>query len=164
MPNLRSVELDFVDTASVVLTTDVDLPASIEEVWDVIIDNSSWTNWFSGCRSMTASPPLWAQAGDTRQAGLGLIKFDEVAVAVNAPRQWAMSLTKTTVPVAEAMLEMLELTDTSRQGETRTEVRWTGALDPLRYLRPLWPVIESRLVDTWGRSLEALHDEVVKRR
>jgi hypothetical protein len=164
VPKLRPVDVDFVDTAAVVLTTEVDLPASIDEVWDVIIDNESWPHWLWGCRSMSASRPVWADPGDTRRVNFGILKIDEVAVALDQPERWAMSLTRSTLPIAKAMLEMLDLTDTSRSGETRTEVRWTGALDRLVYLRPLSSVIESRLTDLWGRSLEALHDEVVSRR
>lgn len=164
MPKLRPVDLDFVESAESVLSTEVDLPASIEEVWDVIVDNESWTNWLLGCRSMQASQPIWNAPGDTRRVQLGVTKIDEVAVAIDRPGRWAMSLTKSSLPIAAAMLEMLELTDTSRHGETRTEVRWTGALDHLRYLRPMSSVIETRLIDLWGRSLEALHDEVVSRR
>lgn len=164
MPKLRPVGLDFVDTAEVVLTTEVDLPASIDEVWDVIIDNESWPHWLADCRSMSASRPVWADPGDTRQAQVGIMKIEEVAVALDQPDRWAMCLTKSTLPMAKAMLEMLELTDTSRNGETRTEVRWTGALDPLSYLKPLSSIIESRLAGLWARSLEALYDEVVSRR
>lgn len=164
MPKLRPVDLDFLEHAESVLSTEVDLPASIDEVWDVIVDNGSWTNWLWGCRSMVSSQPIWNAPGDTRRLQLGVTKIDEVAVEIDRPSRWAMSLTKSSLPIAAAILEVLELTDTSRHGETRTEVRWTGALDHLRYLRPLSSMIESRLIDLWGRSLEALHDEVVSRR
>lgn len=164
MPKLRPVDVDFVDTAAVVLTTEVDLPASIDEVWDVIVDNESWPHWLWRCRSMSASRSVWADPGDTRRVNFGVMKLDEVAVVLDRPERWAMSLTSSTLPIAKAMLEMLELTDTSRGGETRTEVRWTGAFDQLVYLRPLSSVIESQLTDLWGRSLEALYDEVVSRR
>lgn len=164
MPKLRPVDLDFLDTAEAVVTTDVDLPASIDEVWDVIVDNQSWVHWLAGCRSVTSSPDVWADPGDTRSVVIGIMKIDEVAVAVDGPHRWAMCLTSSTVPLASAMLEMLELVDTSRNGEVRTEVRWTAALDRRGFLRPFAGLIESRLIEMWGRSLEALHDEVVARR
>ncbi len=164
MTKLRTVDLGFLDTAEVVLTTDVDLPASIDEVWDVVVDNESWVRWLAGCRRVTASPEVWADRGDTRTVVVGAMKIDEVAVAVDGPHRWAMCLTKTTVPIASAMLEMLELADTSREGEVRTEVRWTGAIDRRAMLRPFAGPIEARLVEMWGRSLENLLDEVVARR
>lgn len=164
MPVLRQVGVDFVDTAEAVLSTDVDLPASIDEVWDVIVDNESWTRWLRGCSRSSASPEIWDAAGDTRTVRVGPLRIDEVAVAVERPHTWAMSLVKTNLPMARAMLEMLELTDSSRNGEVRTEVRWTGAIDRLPYLRPLAGSIETRLADMWAQSLEALYDEVVSRR
>ena len=85
-------------------------------------------------------------------------------MSIEPTHRWAMCLTGTTLPVAKAMLEMVELTDTSRDGETRTEVRWTAALDRHTLLRPLAPVIESRVTEMWGQSLEALNDEVIARR
>ena len=62
------------------------------------------------------------------------------------------------------MLEVLDLIDTSRNGETRTEVRWTGAFDPLSYLGPLNAVIATQLTKKWGTSLERLFDAVDARR
>lgn len=164
MPVLRHVGVDFVDTAESVLSTEVDLPASIDEVWDVLVDNESWTHWLAGCSYSVGSPAVWDAVGDSRTVRVGPIRIDEVAVAVERPNTWAMSFTKTNLPMAQAMLEMLELTDTSRNGEVRTEVRWTGAIDRLPYLRPFAGLIEARLADMWGRSLEALFDEVVARR
>lgn len=164
MPKLEPVELDFLERAEIEVSTEVDLPASIEEVWSVLVDNDSWIHWFSGCRSMVSSVPVWSEAGDTRTIGVDVFKIEEVAVAIDESTRWAMCLTKTNLPMAKRMLEVLDLSDTSRNGEVRTEVRWTGAIDPLTYLRPFTAVLQRRLVNTWGRSLEALHDEVVSRR
>ena len=163
MPSLEPVGLDFLDRAEHVFTTDVDLPASVDEVWEILVDNSSWTSWFE-CSAVTSSVPVWADPGDTRMIRVGPIKIEEVAVNLDEPRQWAMSPTKSTIPIASRMLEVLDMRDTSRDGEERTEVRWTGALDIPAYLRPARRLIESRLIAMWGTSLEALHDEVLARR
>lgn len=164
MPKLEPVDLDFLERAEIELSTDVDLPASADEVWAVLVDNDSWIHWFAGCRSMVYSAPVWSDVGDTRTIGVDVFKIEEVAVAIDESSRWAMCLTKTNLPMAKRMLEMVELRDTSRNGEVRTEVRWTGALDPLPYLRPFGAVFQTRLVNKWGQSLEALQDEVVSRR
>lgn len=164
MPKLEKVQLDFLDRAEVELSTDVDLSASIEEVWSILVDNDSWVHWFVGCRSMAYSAPVWSDAGDTRTIGVDVLKVEEVAIAIEEPTRWAMCLTRTNLPLAKRMIEMIELRDTSRDGEVRTEVRWTAALDPLPVLRPLAGIIHGRLIDKWGQSLEALQDEVVSRR
>jgi hypothetical protein len=163
MPSLEPVGLEFLDRAEHVFTTDVDLPVSVDEVWEILVDNSSWTSWFA-CSSITSSVPVWADPGDTRTIRVGPIKIEEVAVNLDEPRQWAMSLTRSTIPLATRMLEVLDIRDTSRNGEERTEVKWTGALDIPVYLRPARGLIESRLVAMWGSGLEALHDEVLARR
>lgn len=161
---LEPVGVDFLDRAEHVWSTDVDLPATPDEVWDVLADNTSWTEWFAGCRSVESSAPVWTAAGDTRSITVGPMRIEEVAAAVDRPHRWAISLTRTTIPMASRMLEVLDLHDTSRNGEDRTEVRWTGALDVPMYLRPALPILRSQLTKKWGASLEDLHDVVISRR
>lgn len=164
MPTLEAVKIDFLERAEFVHSTDVDLPASREEIWDVLVDNSSWSEWFEGCRSIQAVPPIWSASGDTRTIRVGALMIDEVAVELEPQACWAMSIIKTNLPLASRMLEVLDLIDTSRNGETRTEVRWTGAFDLPSYLRPLNAVIAAQLIKKWGTSLERLFDAVDARR
>lgn len=161
---LEAATLDFLDTAKFTLSTDVDLAASIDEVWAVIADNASWTEWFHKCTKMTASHDIWTAAGQTRTISTTPFVIEEVAVDIDGPHRWAMSLTNTNLPMAKRMLEVLDLTDTSRNGEDRTEVRWTGAFDLPAYLLPVRSIFETLLVRTWGTSLEALQGAVIARR
>ncbi len=161
---LEPATLELLDTAEFTLSTDVDLAASIDEVWAVIADNTSWTEWFHNCTKMTASHDTWTAAGQTRTISTTPFVIEEVAIEVDEPNRWAMSLTKTNLPMAKRMLEVLDITDTSRNGEERTEVKWTGAFDLPAYLLPVRSISETLLVRTWGRSLEALQDAVIARR
>lgn len=164
MPSIQPVGLDFLETADYVLSTDVDMPATPAEVWDVLVDNSSWRAWFDGCRAIESSVPVWSEPGETRTITVGVMRLEEVAVAIDEPDRWAMCLTKSSVPLATRMLEMLDVRDTSREGEDRVQVQWTAAIDMPAYLRPLRRLLHSRLTNTWGRSLESLYDEVTARR
>lgn len=164
MPVLQRVSLEFVERAELVTTYEVDLPAQIDEVWAVIADNNSWTEWFHNCTAMTSSPNPWTAAGQSRTIGVGPFKVQEKSVAIEAPNLWAMQISKTNLPMAKRALEMLELTDTSRHGEDRTEVRWTGAFDLPAYLRPAKKIVESRFLALWAPSLENLLDSVIARR
>jgi uncharacterized protein YndB with AHSA1/START domain len=161
---LEPATIDLLDTADVVVTTEVDLPASIDEVWAVIADNTSWPEWFHNCAEMEASADVWTEAGQTRTIKTTPFVVEETSILIEAPTRWAMTLNRSNVPLATRMLEVLDLTDTSRNGEERTEVRWTGALDLPVYLRPVRRITESILVRTWGKSLEALHGAVMARR
>ena len=66
--------------------------------------------------------------------------------------------------MAKAMVEVLDLTDTSRNGETRTQVKWNAAIDLYPWMKPTRPIAERLLVRTWGNSLEALQNAVLARR
>ena len=161
---LTPATIDLLDSAEWVMSMDVDLPATIDEVWAVLVDNDSWTEWFHNCSSMTSNPTIWTSPGDTRTIRTGPFTIAESAVVLDAPNRWAMTLTSTNLPIAKTMLEVLDLTDTSRQGEERTEVRWTGALNPPPYLKPFRKIVESQLTGTWAPSLESLLDAVMVRR
>lgn len=164
MPILQRSSLEFVDHAELVLSYEVDLPAQIDEVWAVIADNTSWPEWFHGCTKMEASHDVWTAAGQSRTIHVTPFKIRESAVAIEAPNLWAMQLSKTNLPMATRALEKLELADTSRHGEVRTEVRWTGAFDLPVYLRPGKAIFEQKLLNTWAPSLENLLDAVIARR
>lgn len=164
MPALEPVGIDFLQRAAYVHSTDVDLPASREEIWNVLADNNSWHEWFDGCRSMRASSPIWSTRGDTRTIRVGALVLDETAVELEPHARWAMSITNSNLPLASRLLEVVALVDTSRNGEIRTEVRWTGAFDLPSYMRPLNGIIAGQLVKKWGISLECLFDAVTARR
>jgi len=156
--------IDLLDTAEFTLSTDVDLAASIDEVWAVVADNTSWTEWFHNCTKMIAPEKTWTQAGQLRTITTTPFVIEEVSLVVDEPNRWAISLLKSNAPMAKRMIEVLDLTDTSRNGEARTEVRWTAAFDLPVYLKPFRRFSENVMMLKWGTSLEALQDAVVARR
>ena len=105
MPGLEPVGLDFVDRADVVVTTEVDVPASRTELWDALVDNSTWPDWFEDCRRCEASPPIWREAGDTRRIHVGPLRIDEEAVAIEEHARWAITVTATNLLLARRMLD-----------------------------------------------------------
>lgn len=162
--NLEPSTIGLLDTAEYVLTTDVDLPASIDEVWAVIADNTSWVDWFHNCQYVTAPHDVWTTPGQPRTIKSTPFVIEEDALVVDEPNRWAISLLKSNLPMAKRMIEVLDLTDTSRNGETRTEVRWTAAFDLHAWQKPTRRIAEALMVRIWGNSLEALQDAVIARR
>lgn len=168
MPVMQRASLSYVDDAELVISTDVDLPAEINEVFAVIADNTSWSEWFKDCSHVEASHNPWTAAGQRRTITVAStpkpLEITEVAVAIEPPHLWAMQFARANLPIAKRGLEILELSDTSRAGETRTQVRWTGAFDLPIALKPFSGVAEQLFLRTWGESLEALLDAVIARR
>ncbi len=107
---------------------------------------------------------MWTDAGQTRRIHVGGLKIDEVAVELTPVERWAMSVTRTSTPMASRIVEVLDLVDTSTPDEIRTEVRWTAGLELPLVLRPLRSLITGRMVASWGSSLENLNDFVAARR
>ena len=164
MPVLQGASLSFIDDAEYVFTTEVDLPADIDEVWAVIADNGSWTEWFKDCKAMESSDDPWTAAGQTRTIKVTPFVIEESAIAIEPPNLWAMQFSRTNLPMASRAVERLELFDSTRNGEKRTEVRWTGAFDLPFYLKPASSIFEQLMVRKWGESLETLLDAVIARR
>lgn len=156
--------MSFFDEAELIVTTEVDLPAEIDEVWAVIADNDSWPEWFKDCTSMESSHNPWTAAGQSRTIKVTPFVITEQSIEINPPHLWAMQFSRTNLPMASRAAEKLELTDTSRNGEERTEVRWTGAFNLPLLLKPGRSIAEQMFLRTWGESLESLLDAVIARR
>lgn len=164
MPKLAPGDGEFLLEAPVVVSTDVDMPASRAEVWSVIADNATWPEWFVDCRVCKGDPRVWTEAGQTRRIEVGVLKVDERAVELVPEERWVMTLTRTNLLVATKMVEMLELSDTSTPDEVRTEVRFTAAIEFPLVLRPLQNRIALKFIDSWGPSLENLSGHIARRR
>ncbi len=164
MAQLHPIPPDFLDDAPHLVTTSVDVPATRDELWAAIVDNATWTEWFVDCRSCVGSPPVWQAAGNTRTISVGRLVVEEIAAELRPGERWVMAVTRLNLPIASSMAESLDLVDTSRDGETRTELRWTGALAPRRLTGALLGPVSARMADAWGQSLENLYDFVSARR
>ena len=164
MPRLTPGDRPFLDLAPVIVSTDVDMPATRDEVWAAIADNASWTEWFVDCRVCDGRPQVWTEPGQTRRIEVGALKVDETAVELVPGERWVMTLTRTNLIVAKRMVETLELFDTSTDDEVRTEVRFTAAIEFPAFVRPLQNLIAGRFIDAWGPSLENLSEYIASTR
>jgi uncharacterized protein YndB with AHSA1/START domain len=164
MSKLLPISGDFFDSADHVFTTMVELPASRAEIWEALVDNAGWADWFMNCRGCEGTPAIWSAAGNTRTIRVGPVRVDEIAVELVPEQRWAMVLTATSIPFAKRMAESIDLIDTSREGEVRTELQWTGALDPLWHLKPVVSSFGARLANGWGQSFEDLNRYLAERR
>lgn len=164
MPVLQRASMSFFEEADLIVTTEVDLPAEINEVWAVIADNNSWPDWFKSCTSMESSHNPWTAAGQSRTIRVTPFVITEQSIEINPPHVWAMQFSRTNLPMATRAAEKLELTDTSRNGESRTQVVWTGAFNLPALLKPAKSIVEQKFLNTWGESLESLLDAVTSRR
>jgi len=163
MAKLEPVGLDFLDRADHVVSTEVDIAASRDEVWTALVDNAGWADWFA-CSACSGVPATWSSPGDTRTIKIYPLTVDEIAVELDAPSHWAMTIVGTNLPTWTHGLEMVELFDTTRQGETRTELRWTGAFTFHWTAKPLAAMVLRRTAAAWGEGFEELSTYLAARR
>ena len=90
--------------------------------------------------------------------------ISEQAIIVEPGADLAFTILQWPLPIATRAAERIQLVDTSRQGEDRVNVVYTGAFDLTMAGRLAWPVIQRRFVATWGGAFENLHEAVASRR
>ena len=164
MAILTPATAEFFDTATHVASTEVEIAATSEEAWELINDHGSWKEWFSGMKAVEAQPARWTSPGDTRQVTVNAMLVSEQAIIVEPGADLAFTILQWPLPIATRAAERVQLVDTSRQGEDRVNVIYTGAFDLTLAGRLVWPVPQRQFVSAWGGAFENLNDAVAARR
>ncbi|MEC4021066.1 SRPBCC family protein [Streptomyces sp. H27-D2] len=128
---LRSVGLDFTESAPVRLVFTAEVAAPPEEVFRALAEDvEGWPAWFG---AVTRCRPT--DGGKGREVALrGGTRFQETILTAEAPVRYAYRIDKTNAPALRAMAEDWRLTPSATGPGTR--VRWTFAVDgpaPLRF-------------------------------
>ncbi|MFD0023965.1 SRPBCC family protein [Streptomyces sp. NPDC058382] len=119
---LRSVDLDFVETAALRLVFTAEVSAPPDAVYRALADDvEGWPDWFT---QVAAARP--ADDGAGRVVRLrGGIAFRETVVAAEPGLRYAYRVDESNAPGVQALLEEWLLTPAG----TGTRVRWTFATD-----------------------------------
>ena len=161
MPDLEPVDVDFADRARHVVRVERIVDAAPAAIWDVIIDTSSWTDWFP-TMSRADSPAQHATLGSARTVKVGPLVADETVVVADAPSRWGFTVTRTNLPMAKQILELLELEDVSSD-HPRTRVTYIGAFEPFWFNRPLFGMVKRNAANAWRHGLDGLASHVATR-
>ena len=154
---LEAADPSIFETASHQISTEVEVGASTEDCWAVLNDHASWTEWFPGCTRAVGQPPHWTAPGETRQVTINRLNVSERAIIVEPEEDFAFTILEWPLPIAKRAAERVQLVDTSRDGEERTNLVYSAAFDLTFAGRLAWPILEGRLADAWGSGLEELH-------
>ncbi|AXK32027.1 SRPBCC family protein [Streptomyces armeniacus] len=121
MPNrLRSVELEFAETAPVRLVFREEARASPEALFDALSEVDTWPEWYPG---VTGARPL--EGGEQRMIHLrGGGRFLETVIT-SRPERYSYRSDETNAPGVRALLEDWRLEPSG----TGTRVQYTFALD-----------------------------------
>ena len=164
MTQLERATPEFFQTASSIISTEVEIAATPDEAWTVLNDHAGWVEWFPGAKSVVAQPPHWEAPGDTRQIRVSFLNVSEEAIIVEPGADFAFAILEWQIPIAKRAAERVQLVDTSRDGEDRVNLIYTGAFELTLSGRLAWSVMEVRFAGLWGAALENINDVVAKRR
>ncbi|MBX7158718.1 MAG: SRPBCC family protein [Acidimicrobiia bacterium] len=163
MYELRPEGLDFLGSAPVIHVFEGDVAAPRKAVFALVADTASWAQWFPGFRrgSYGAPPETGTQVGMPRSIVIGPgVRIEEHVAAWDEPERYAYGVERTSVPMANALVEAWDLTEIDVPGSPGggTRVKWTFAIDPkwpMRLTTPLAPPVLGFLFRKALRKLEA---------
>lgn len=161
MPSITPQDPGFIETASEVITTEVIVAASPEEVWAVLTDNERWPEWFPAAKACRTTSEQSGGVGSTRWIHFDLFKVDERFVAWEPPRVWAFTITKLNRPGVVSVVERATL---EPLGDARTRLTYVVAADVAAYMRPLVPLLRWRLGSLFRKGLAGIDGQVAKLR
>lgn len=152
--DLRREEVSFIDRAPLVHVFDAEVAAPREAVFAAFAEPATWKDWFPGVReaSYSSAPPHGI--GSIRRAEVGGTHWVEEVIAWDADTRWAYTVTRSSVPIASAQVEVFDFAD-APEG---TRVRWTLAFEPRLLMRlgaPFAPHLMRRVFERAAASLGA---------
>jgi len=158
MPRCEVVGLDFVDRAGVVIKADVELAANPAQVWQVLNDTDRWPEWFDGMKTAAVTSPKWDGVGSTRSVRVGPLVVDEQMITWQPDQQWGFCATRMNALgwIAKRMVEIVDITPNG-SGST---VVYTGALDPLPWIKPFSGLLKKQMTNAWATSLPNIDGQI----
>ncbi|QXE38248.1 SRPBCC family protein [Streptomyces sp. GMY02] len=150
---LRSVELDFADTAPVRLVFTGTMAAPPDAVYRALAtETESWPEWFSGLTEAAATP----EGRTVRLTGGS--RFRETVLAAQPDVLYAYRTDETNAPGVRALLEAWRLAPAG----DGTRVRWTVATDGTVLYRAVLRGSRPAMGRTFRSSVRALDRRLTK--
>ncbi len=158
MPKCEPVGIDFIERARVVAKVSVNLKASPAQVWQVLNDTERWPEWFDGMKTARVTSTTWDRIGSTRQVKVGPLTVDEKMIAWEPERQWGFYVTDLNA-IGWVAKRMLEVVDIEPAG-TGSLVTYTGAVDPVPWLRPFGSLLKKQFTTAWQTGLPNIDNQI----
>ena len=158
MPDLDRVGLDFIQTAPVLIHVTVDLLSTPAQVWEVLNATEQWPQWFEGMSEARVTSAAWEGVGSTRFVKIGPLAVDEEMVVWEPEQHWGFCATQLSWSgyIAKKLLETVRI----RPEGTGSQLRYTGALEPVPWLKPVTGLIKKQMRGSWQAALAAIDQQV----
>ena len=150
--SLRTVDLDFLNTAPHRFVFEASIPASQKAVFAAIsADPSTWTWWpgHDGGQYETRPPH---GVGSRREMHMGDSQYRETILAWDEPTRWAYRVDESADSLIDALVEEWVV-----EGDgDRSTVRWTFAVEPGADMAGAIPAAETMIGDMFGEAMANL--------
>lgn len=152
MATMRPVTPEFYDRAPTRYRVERVVAATPDEVFTALADTPGWPQWFPAIRAArwTSEPPHGV--GSTRSVDVGPITFDEEFIVWEPGRAWGFTIVGTTVPLARAAAELVEL----EPDGTGTRVTYRMCVEPYPLLGFTGPLLRGGVEKGLHQGLKGL--------
>jgi Polyketide cyclase / dehydrase and lipid transport len=181
MTQVQKSTLYYPDRAPVQVQVEVELRSSPDEVWQALVDYSSWPRWFPNVKSCFESTPLPKVAdnnpmyplGSTRRIDIEGVIFDEEIITYepssndpNQPKVWAFSVYETSQPIVKCMVErvVLEPVFDAESQSLGTRVRHAAGFEVVWYLPFLKPILKRNMKQSWTQAFQQLDQYIIQQK
>lgn len=152
----RKIDLDFFDQAPIRMVTEVELPCSPQQLFEIFEDAESWAVWVDVIEKVDWTSPSPFAIGTTRSVEMpgGMIAYEEF-LAWDAPRHMAFRFNQFTQKFLKAFGENYEVEDL---GNDSCRLTWTVGMEPTGAAAFVLPLLKPIL----ARNLRNIMGELKK--
>ena len=101
--DLRTVDLDFLDSAEKTYVCESTLQAPRNAVWNAFADPSTWRHWFPGVENASYGDSVAPfGVGTFRESWVAGQRYQEIMLVWDEPDRWGYTIERASVPVARA--------------------------------------------------------------
>lgn len=133
---LNDNKLDYLEKAPFTITNEVIIDASVEKVYDILI-NRNWSNWFQDFVDMTWTSPEPNGVGSKRIVKLKTLSVKETILAWDKNKRFSFSITEITLPLVKDMVEDMQFSSTD---DGKTKMIWKVYYTPTFIMSAIHPI------------------------
>ncbi|HUW04531.1 MAG TPA: SRPBCC family protein [Acidimicrobiales bacterium] len=138
--------------APVKIVETIDIGATPEAVWEVIIDHERWPNWFDALESVTRTNDVDG-VGGTRQVSMKAMTADEEFLEWEPGRRFGFTVTAMNQRLLESLNERIEIEPLDGD---RCRVTYTQGFAPVWWVTPLFAVAKGQIAKSLREGLAGL--------
>lgn len=152
---LKKSTLSFPDRAPIKVRVDVKVKATPRQVWDVLMDQPGWVEWYHGMVScvVTSPPEKNGRVGFTRKVSVSGMVAEEEFIALVPEKIWAFSVFEMNSPLGTKWVERIVLEPETDGG---TRIVWEAGIEPRLLGRLFKSLVVKSMEDAWRNSLEGI--------